>query len=78
MITTFLSHLSHDFNIKDLGELHFFLGVELQKTANGLFFNQSKYDADILSKAKMLDANSVASPMSMKNCDIDATLFSNP
>ena len=39
MITTFLSHLSHDFNIKDLGELHFFLGVELQKTANGLFFN---------------------------------------
>ena len=42
------------------------------------FLNQSKYAVDILSRAKMLDANSIATPMSMKNCDTDATLFSDP
>lgn len=40
------------------------MGVEVSYPANGgLFLSQSSYVTDILSRAKMLDANSIATPM---------------
>ncbi|KAH0729323.1 hypothetical protein KY289_000511 [Solanum tuberosum] len=51
--------LGDRFSIKDLGPLHFFLGVEVIQHDHGLTLTQSSFIADILSKFNMLDANSV-------------------
>lgn len=39
------------FALKDLGELSYFLGVEVQKYSHGLFLGQRKYINDILAHA---------------------------
>ncbi|GKF81129.1 uncharacterized mitochondrial protein-like protein, partial [Tanacetum coccineum] len=48
VIATFTSRLNHEFAIKDLGALNYFLGLEVAYTNNGLFLTQSKYARDIL------------------------------
>lgn len=40
--------LSTQFKIKDLGDLHYFLGIQVVRTAAGIFMSQSKYASDIL------------------------------
>ena len=40
--------LQCEFAMKDLGELHHFLGMQVQCTASGLFLSQHQYMLDIL------------------------------
>lgn len=68
--------------MKDLGSLHYFLGIEVTSTPNGLFLSQAKYAQEILTKAGMQECKPSASPTSSKGpydpsdplCD-DVTLF---
>lgn len=39
---------------KDLGDLHYILGLQIIRTAKGLFLNQAKYAHDLLVKHNML------------------------
>lgn len=55
VLTTFISHLNKEFVIKDLGDINYFLGLQVSYTADGLFLNQFKYTWEILERAKMLD-----------------------
>ena len=50
--------------MKDLGELNFFLGIEVSKTSNGFYLSQAKYIADLLAKHNMADCSPVPTPMS--------------
>ncbi|MCH96975.1 hypothetical protein A2U01_0017967, partial [Trifolium medium] len=59
-----ISTLATVFSIKDLGSIHFFLGVEVIPTSQGLFLSQHKYIYDLLDRTKMADAKIVHSPMS--------------
>ncbi|XP_019427217.1 PREDICTED: uncharacterized protein LOC109335536 [Lupinus angustifolius] len=59
-----VSTLATVFSIKDLGYIHFFLGVEVIPTSQGLFLSQHKYIHDLLDRTKMADAKIVHSPMS--------------
>lgn len=43
VLTTFISHLNKEFVIKDLGDINYFLGLQVSYTADGLFLNQFKY-----------------------------------
>jgi histone deacetylase 1/2 len=45
-----LHSLKQDFALKDLGELHYFLGIEVNKVADGLVLTQDKYASDLLKK----------------------------
>lgn len=51
------------FSLKDLGEPHYFLGMEVTKTATGLHLSQGKYIPALLIGAKMIDAKGIATPM---------------
>lgn len=46
----FIKTLSELFLVKDLGPLHCFLGLEVQRTTYGIFLSQSKYSLDFLLK----------------------------
>lgn len=48
--------LSHAyFDMKDLGELRYFLELEIIKTNNGIHIHQKKYAADRLSHSQLSD-----------------------
>jgi hypothetical protein len=59
-----IAALAHTFSIKDLGNLHYFLGVEVIPSTAGLFLSQHKYIGDLLERTKMQDAKPVLTPMS--------------
>jgi hypothetical protein len=50
----FVSSLSGDFAVKDLGALHYFLGLEVSQSSVGLTLTQHKYSMDLLHRANML------------------------
>ena len=49
-----LSALSGHFVVKDLGALHYFLGLEVSRSPAGLTLTQHKYSLDLLRRAGML------------------------
>lgn len=51
------------FALKDLGELDFFLGIQVNNTCEGLLLTQTKYIRDLLKKTKMLTAKDITTPM---------------
>lgn len=59
----FLQQLSTRFSLKDLGNLHYFLGVEVLSHADGLFLSQRKYIADLLQKTRMIEAKPASTPL---------------
>ncbi|KAI3500109.1 hypothetical protein L1887_35925 [Cichorium endivia] len=56
-------NLSVRFQMKELGELKHFLGLEVDRTTEGLFLCQQKYTRDILQKFGMLECKSVSTPI---------------
>jgi hypothetical protein len=63
-ITELLQLLGTDFAVKDLGSLHYFIGIEVIPVKDGLLLSQQKYIRDLLNKTNMADAKPVSSPMS--------------
>ena len=60
-LQTFMPDLSIRFSLKNLGAPHYFLGIELIPTANGLFFfflSQHKFIRDLLERFEMDGAKS--------------------
>ncbi|XP_074362603.1 uncharacterized protein LOC141702915 [Apium graveolens] len=56
--------LGSRFSLKDLGQLHFFLGIEVLPQNNGLILSQAKYIKDLLHDTNMHESNGVTTPMS--------------
>ena len=49
--------------MKDLGLMHYFLGMEVWKIQEGIFLNQGKYVVEILKIFDILDCKSINTPM---------------
>jgi Reverse transcriptase (RNA-dependent DNA polymerase) len=62
-IKTLKRHLSLEFDIKDLGNLKYFLGVEIARSHKGLFFSQRKYILDLLRETGKLGTKPANIPM---------------
>jgi hypothetical protein len=79
LIRTFITRLSKEFSMKDLGDLHYFLGVEVQPNEKGLFLSQTKYALDLLHRASMTDAKPISTPFVVGNhLSAEGQLFSDP
>jgi hypothetical protein len=59
-----LADLHMDFALKDLGSLHYFLGIEVQKIPNGISLSQEKYISDVLQRVGMGECKVVTTPLS--------------
>jgi hypothetical protein len=46
-----------------LGELHYFLGIEVKKTSDGIKLSQEKYASYILKRTGMINCKPVNTPM---------------
>lgn len=65
-ITALKSYLDHQFKIKNLGPLKYFLGIEVARSSAGMVLNQRKYVLDILMECELLGCRPASSPMDQK------------
>ena len=49
--------------MKDLGELHYFLGMQVQRSGDGMLLSQRQYMMDILDRAGMTDCKPCSTPV---------------
>jgi hypothetical protein len=83
LITECKKKLIAEFEMKDLGLMHYFLGLEVWQSPERIFLNQGKYAVEILKRFDMLECKSMNTPMEMKlkllvdtsSELIDATLY---
>ncbi|KAJ3701350.1 hypothetical protein LUZ61_005055 [Rhynchospora tenuis] len=62
-ISSLLSTLQTAFSIKDLGQINYFLGIQVSVTDTSLCLNQSQYISSILQKTHMEGAKPCKTPM---------------
>ena len=83
LIDEIKEQLSQVFDMKDLGELHYCLGLEVWRNAGQTFVCQSKYVRDVLQRFKMDQCKSSTVPMQQNvklSCDdgskeVNATMY---
>jgi hypothetical protein len=59
-----LHKLGQEFALKDMGDLHYFLGIEVHKVNNRLILTQDKYASDLLQRVGMGNCKPVSTPLS--------------
>ena len=75
--------LGRQFEMKDLGPLNYFLGLEVSSSTDGYYLTQAKYTSDPISRASITDSKMIDTPIEY-NCRLnshdgeslsDATLY---
>nr|GEV93131.1 uncharacterized mitochondrial protein AtMg00810-like [Tanacetum cinerariifolium] len=64
------------FEMSLMGEMKFFLGLQIHQSPSGIFINQAKYTLEILHKHSMNKGQSIGTPMATKP-KLDADLSGN-
>lgn len=54
--------LKSEFDIKDLGEMKYFLGIEISRFDDGMFVSQRKYALDLLAETRKLVSKPAKKP----------------
>ncbi|KAI3728074.1 hypothetical protein L6452_16702 [Arctium lappa] len=63
LCTWFSDLMTSRFQMSMMGEIKFFLGLNVQQLSDGIFINQAKYVFDILKKFNMDKSTSIGTPM---------------
>jgi hypothetical protein len=56
--------MENEFQMSMMGELTFFLRIQVKQTKDDTFVHQAKYMKDLIKKFAMADAKSLSTPMS--------------
>ncbi|GJV30329.1 retrovirus-related pol polyprotein from transposon TNT 1-94 [Tanacetum coccineum] len=64
MCDDFAKIMHDEFEMSMMGELNFFLGLQIKQMEDGIFFNQSKYIKEMLKKFGLEDSKPMKTPMS--------------
>ncbi len=59
--------MQNKFEMSAMGEMQFFLGLQVQQEPTGIFIHQTKYVADILSRFSMDDASPASTPIQVNH-----------
>ncbi|XP_019252264.1 PREDICTED: uncharacterized protein LOC109231152 [Nicotiana attenuata] len=62
-LTRLKNLLAQEFEIKDLGKLQYFLGIEVARSKRGIFISQRKYVLDLLKETGMIGCKPTESPI---------------
>jgi hypothetical protein len=65
VVARFGEDMSREFEMSMMGELQFFLRLQIKQSKEGTFVHQAKYTKDIVRKFKMEDSKTMVTPMSM-------------
>ena len=63
--------IGHQFEMKDLDPLNYFLGLEVSSSADGYYLTQAKYTSDLISQASITDSKIVDTPIEY-NCHLNS------
>ncbi|GKF56464.1 retrovirus-related pol polyprotein from transposon TNT 1-94 [Tanacetum coccineum] len=63
--------MHNKFDMSMIGELKFFLRIQIHQSPRGIFINQAKYAQEILKKHGMTSCDSIGTPMATKHLDAD-------
>jgi hypothetical protein len=55
--------MSREFEMSMMGELQYFLGLQIKQVKDGTFVHQTKYTKDMLRKFQMQDVKPMSTPM---------------
>jgi hypothetical protein len=55
--------LASEFEMKDIGLMHYFLGLEVWQQSGEIFLDKGKYTVEILRRFGMMDCKSMTTPM---------------
>ncbi|GJY81441.1 retrovirus-related pol polyprotein from transposon TNT 1-94 [Tanacetum coccineum] len=64
MCDDFAKIMHDEFEMSMMGELNFFLGLQIKQLDDGIFFNQSKYIKEMLKKFGLEDSKPMKTPIS--------------
>jgi hypothetical protein len=64
LVARFADDMRREFEKSMMGELQFFLRLQIKQSKEGTFVHQAKYTKDIVRKFKMEDSKSMATPLS--------------
>ncbi|GJV09897.1 retrovirus-related pol polyprotein from transposon TNT 1-94 [Tanacetum coccineum] len=64
MCDDFAKIMHDEFEMSMMGELNFFLGLQIKQLEDGIFFNQSKYIKEMLKKFRLEDSKPMKTPIS--------------
>jgi hypothetical protein len=57
--------MENEFQMSMMGELTFFLGIQVKQMKEGIFIHQAKYTKDLMKKFNMAELKPMSTPMSM-------------
>ncbi|XP_050916198.1 uncharacterized mitochondrial protein AtMg00810-like [Lathyrus oleraceus] len=84
MMQGFKNSMKREFEMTDLGEMKYFLGVEVRQNARGIHISQKKYAGEVLERFGMGNCNGVKNPIVLGSIklsreeegkQVDGTLF---
>ncbi|GJW19452.1 retrovirus-related pol polyprotein from transposon TNT 1-94, partial [Tanacetum coccineum] len=77
MCNEFANQMTTKFKMSMMGQMSFFLGLQISQSPRGIFINQSKYASKIVKKYGLLSTDFVDTPMVEKN-KLDEDLYGTP
>ncbi|GJV42595.1 retrovirus-related pol polyprotein from transposon TNT 1-94 [Tanacetum coccineum] len=73
MCDEFANQMTNKFKMSMMGQMSFFLGLQISQSPRGIFINQSKYASEIIKKYGLHSTDSVNTPM-IENKKLDEDL----
>lgn len=59
----FKSSMMSEFDMTDLGNMRYFLGIEVVQSSSGIFISQKRYAQEVLERFQMSNCNPVQNPI---------------
>jgi hypothetical protein len=64
LVSRFREMMENEFQVSIMGELTFFLGIQVKQMKEGIFIHQAKYTKDLMKKFNMTELKPMSTPMS--------------